>query len=62
MPYEYIIEMLCDWIAMSYKFGDSTIKWYETEADDEKKCFTDKTKKIVEYLLYEKINLSYEIK
>ena len=61
MPYEYIIEMICDWIAMSYKFGDSTIKWYETEADDEKKCFTEETKKVVEYLLYEKINLSYEL-
>lgn len=55
MPYEYIIEMLCDWIAMSMKFGQSTRNWYEKEAEDEKKCFTRKTKKIVEYLLYNKI-------
>lgn len=61
MPLEYIIEMLCDWIAMSYKFGDSTLEWYEKEADEEKKCFTEKTKKLVEYLLYERVSLTYEV-
>lgn len=26
---EYMIEMLCDWQSFRYKFGGSTLKWYE---------------------------------
>ena len=29
MKEEYIIEMLCDWTAMSYKFKGSLVDWYE---------------------------------
>jgi len=47
-----IIEMLCDWEAMSLKFGTSTLKWYENDAKDEKAALSPKTKEIVEDLLY----------
>lgn len=60
MPYEYIVEMLCDWLAMSMKFGQSTLDWYEKEAVEEKSCFNEKTKKIVEYLLYDKLSFRKE--
>lgn len=46
-----IIEMICDWEAMSIKFGGSTVDWYNTKADKEKKAMTDRTKNIVEELL-----------
>lgn len=51
-----IIEMLCDWMAMSKKFNDNTIDWYENKADKEKKAMTDQTKAIVEYFLYKLLN------
>ena len=47
-----IIHMICDWEGMSIKFGTNTLEWYENNAIDEKKCFTDKTKQIVEDILY----------
>lgn len=47
-----IIEMICDWNAMSYKFNQDTKDWYENKADKEKKAMTDRTKEIVEYILY----------
>ena len=46
-----IVEMICDWEAMSMKFGGSTVDWYDTKADKEKKAMTDRTKNIVEELL-----------
>jgi hypothetical protein len=52
MTLDAIVEMLCDWEAMSLKFNTSTLEWYENDAEDEKKCFTAKTKQIVEDLLY----------
>lgn len=52
MSLDAIIEMLCDWEAMSLKFGTSTLKWYENDAKDEKAAFSAKTKEIVEDLLY----------
>ena len=57
MTLEAIVEMICDWEAMSLKFGTSTLKWYET-ADDEKRCFSVKTKEIVEDLMYNVIHNS----
>lgn len=29
MPLVYVIEMVCDWEAMGYKFGNSSKQWYE---------------------------------
>lgn len=46
-----ILEMICDWEAMSMKFGGNTIDWYTNKADKEKVAMTDKTKNIVEELL-----------
>lgn len=34
MPFEYIIEMLCDWAAMSVKFKDTPSAFYQKEKDN----------------------------
>ena len=52
MSLKAIIEMICDWESMALKFDSDTIKWYEEEAEDEKKCMSTNTKQIVEELLY----------
>lgn len=52
MTLDAIIEMLCDWEAMSLKFNTSTVDWYTNNANDEKRCFSAKTKSIVEDLLF----------
>lgn len=31
MPMEYVIEMMCDWTAMSVKFNNKPSDWYEKE-------------------------------
>lgn len=51
MSLDAIVEMLCDWEAMSLNFHSSTLDWYKKEAGDEKKAMTDKTKQITEELL-----------
>ncbi len=33
MFFRYIIEMVCDWTAMSYKFGDTPSEFYAANAD-----------------------------
>lgn len=51
MPYEYIIEMLCDWWSFAWKCGDlyQTFDWYE---ENKKKIkFSKKTRATVEELL-----------
>lgn len=50
MSLEAIIEMICDWEAMSIKFGSNTLEWYNTQADKEKEAMTEKTKEILENL------------
>lgn len=52
MSLRAIVEMICDWEAMSMKFNSSTLTWYENDAKDEKECLSPKTKEIVEELLY----------
>lgn len=49
MPIIYIIEMLCDWQAMSYKFDSNTLDWYNKEKKEIK--LLPKTKVTVERLL-----------
>ena len=51
MPYNYILEMICDWWAFSWKSGklDEIFKWYDEHKDYIK--FHDKTRKIVEDIL-----------
>ena len=46
MPLEYIIEQLCDWKAMSIKFGDTPQAYYNKEKKNIK--FSPETKKLVE--------------
>ena len=51
MPYNYILEMICDWWAFSWKRGklDEIFKWY-----DEHKAYMklhDNTRKTVEHIL-----------
>ena len=29
MPLQYVIEMICDWEAMGYVFGNTSLEWYE---------------------------------
>lgn len=60
MSLDAIVEMICDWEAMSLKFGTSVLEWYENNAEDEKKCLSNKTKAIVEDLLYNVIHNSLE--
>ena len=45
-----ILHMLCDWEAMSIKFGTNTLNWYNTEAQDEKKAMNPETKERVEQI------------
>ena len=51
MPYEYIIEMICDWWAFSWRNGDLTeiFDWYGKHKDYMK--LSDKTRKTVEGIL-----------
>lgn len=54
MDLEYIIEMICDWRSFSIKSGDpnEVITWYKEKAKHEKESMSDKTKQIVEELLF----------
>lgn len=58
MSLEAIMEMLCDWEAMSAKFNTNTLEWYENSAKDEKAAFSDNTKRIVEEFLYNILHTS----
>ena len=48
MPLRYIYEMICDWIAMGYKFNDKPYKYYGMRKN---KPITPETRRIVEDLL-----------
>ena len=52
MSLRAIIEMLCDWEAVSLYQGTSTVDWYKNYAEDEKKAMSLNTKAIVEDLLF----------
>ena len=52
MSLRAIIEMICDWEAMSLKFGTSTVEWYKNDAKEEKAVLSSNTKDIVEDLLF----------
>lgn len=51
MPYDYILEMFCDWWAFSWKSGklDEIFKWYDEHKDYMKLHIN--TRKMVEYIL-----------
>ena len=50
MPLVYIIEMMCDWFAMSKHFGTDCYNWWTNEAVDERAVMTDKTINTIEEL------------
>lgn len=51
MPYNYILEMICDWWAFSWNGGNlrEIFGWYENHKDT--MILSDKTRKIVEDIL-----------
>lgn len=51
MPYQYIIEMICDWMSFSWKKGDlfEIFNWYDQHKDYMK--LSEKTRKTVEDIL-----------
>lgn len=51
MPYNYILEMICDWWAFSWNSGDLTemFDWYEAHKDYMK--LSPRTRENVEYIL-----------
>jgi hypothetical protein len=49
MPIEYIIEMLCDWTAMSYKFGDTPSEFFNHRQHHISR--TDFTSEVIQDLL-----------
>lgn len=53
MPYEYIVEMICDWWSFSWKTGKlrSIFDWYDEHK--ERMILADNTKKLVERFLEE---------
>ena len=51
MSLDAIMEMICDWEAVSRYNSGSIREWYQNSAVREKKCMTDNTKKIVEFFL-----------
>lgn len=51
MPLEYIIEMICDWQAMSIHFNSSMREWWKEHTDSKHKVMTDKTFNTVVELL-----------
>lgn len=50
MPYEYVIEMICDWWSFSWKSGklDEIFDWYEKHKDMK---LHENTRKLVEEIL-----------
>lgn len=51
MPYQYIIEMICDWWSFSFRIGDlyEIFSWYDEHKNHIK--LSDKTRKTVEDIL-----------
>lgn len=51
MPTIYIVEMLCDWTAMSFQKGGSVIEWFESELH--KMLLHEETKETIRSLIPE---------
>jgi len=49
MPFVYVVEMICDWQAMGYKFGNTAKEYYESKKDEI--ILGDKQRKWVETIL-----------
>ena len=61
MPYNYVLEMICDWMSFSMAKGDITelFKWYDAHKDYMK--LSDNTRRSVNYIL-DKIREKLEVK
>ena len=46
MPLKYVIEMLCDWQSMGYKYGDTAFDWWTNNKD--KMIMSDNTRTLVD--------------
>ena len=51
MEIEYIVEMACDWIAMSYSKGGTALKYLEDNREEKQKVMTENTMNILETIL-----------
>ena len=51
MKIEYIVEMACDWIAMSYSKGGTALKYLEDNREEKQKVMTENTMNILETIL-----------
>lgn len=51
MPFIFVIEMICDWMAMSYHFNNSTKEWYYNEKQNGKIHLGERQTKWVEDIL-----------
>lgn len=49
MPFANVVEMICDWEAMGYKFGNTSREWYEKNRDTI--MLGDKQRKFAEELM-----------
>ena len=57
MKIEYIVEMACDWIAMSYSKGGTALKYLEDNREEKQKVMTENTMSTLETIL----NIFYSI-
>ena len=51
MEEPYVLEMICDWDAMSHQFGTNLCEWYDNKAIEEKSHFTEETLELVDRLI-----------
>lgn len=51
MKIEYIVEMACDWIAMSYSKGGTALKYLEDNREKKQKVMTENTMSTLETIL-----------
>lgn len=49
MPFIYVVEMICDWEAMGYQFGNTSKEWYDKNKD--KIYIGDSQRELVESLI-----------
>ena len=51
MPFEYVIEMLCDWQSAGHHYGNTAYDWYQKQKS--KMILHDNTRKLIErYIKY----------
>ena len=51
MDIEAIIEMVCDWQAMCYKFGGTLTNYYEENKEEKRQVLTENSTRILEYII-----------